>query len=760
MATLLLETSMMRVFSVLFANHFAFMIISTAILGFSAAGAILPTLKGLEKYSLSTVLAWISLFYSGAIAVALLLVILIPLKLLLIMENPGQLAYLLIYYLFLSVPFFFGGVVISMLLSRRNERVNTLYFADLLGAGIGCVIIIPLLPLIGGSGAILFAALLAAFGALMFSINAGWRIRMLSFVAVIIAAILIPMGNGKLEVPIKEEKRRFAHDDALGRIEFTKWSPISRIDVAPRWPIGKTIWIDAGSNESVMMPFDGDFEAYGADTTYRGLAYLLRPSAEALIIGPSGGREVLAALANDASHIDAVELDPTICEIVTDQYNDYIGGIYKHPNVNLVVDEGRSFLRRSGREYDIIQQINNFTPVALASGALNLSETYLTTVEAFLDYLEHLKPNGLLSIYRWGELRLASVALTALEQYGAAEPWRHLAVLDGEGWAVRQFYLRKTPFPQSEQDTLKAFAERHGFRVLYLPDGSGADSLLSMFVRAEDREQYYDEAGFNLYPSTDNRPFFDHIEKFGRFSSEASWLPDDFTPLLTYYNIADMTLLALLGEAIILSFVFIMGPNWFLHRKGLHVHGKWTYLLYFSCLGFGFILLEIAAMQRFTLFIGSPLYAVTTVLFSLLVSAGFGSYFARTRAEHPFRALRVTIPVVIVFTIALAVLSGFIFNSFLASTLPVRVFISFLMIAPLGLFMGTAFPLGLRAASRVGKDFVPWMWAVNGYATVIGSVTVVIIAINVGFNAVFIISACTYLVALLAVIRLNGLKKS
>jgi len=735
------------------------MIISTAILGFSAAGAVLPALKRLDRYSLGTVLTWISLLYSGAIVAALLLIILVPLKLLLIMDNPGQLAHLLVYYLFLSIPFFFGGLVVSLLLSRRSERVNTLYFFDLIGAGIGCVLVIPLLPLVGGSGALLFSALLAAVAALLFSFNSVWRLRLLGVIAIIVAGILVPLGTTKLEVPLKEEKRRFAHDETLGRIEYTKWSPISRIDVAPRWPDGKTIWIDAGSNESVMVPFDGNFEAYGPDTTYRGLPFLIRPDAEALIIGPSGGREVLAALANDASYIDAVELDPTICEIVTNEYNDYIGGIFRHPNVNLVVDEGRSFLRRSGREYDIIQQINNFTPVALASGALNLSETYLTTVEAFLDYLEHLKPDGLLSIYRWGELRLASVALAALEEYGVKEPWRHIAVLDGEGWAVRQFYLRKSPFPQSEQDTLKTFANRHGYRVLYLPDGSGVDSLLNSFIHAHDREEYYRKVDFNLFPSTDNRPFFDHIEKFGHFKTKSDWLPEDFTPLLTYYNIADLTLLALLGEALVLSLVFILVPNWFLHRSGFQVKGKWTYLIYFSCLGLGFIMLEIAAMQRFTLFIGSPLYAVTTVLFSLLVSAGFGSYFARTRAEHPYAALRITIPVVILFTIVLAALSGYIFNTFLAASLPVRVFISFLMLAPLGLFMGTAFPLGLRAASRVGKDFVPWMWAVNGYTTVIGSVLAVLIAINVGFNAVFTISACIYLVALLAVLRLKSIDR-
>ncbi|MBN1426036.1 hypothetical protein JXA88_15915 [Candidatus Fermentibacteria bacterium] len=752
MATLLLETSLMRVFSVLFANHFAFLIISTALLGFSAAGAVLPALKWLDRYPLATVLAWTSLIYGGAIAVALLLVILVPLQLLLILENPTQIAPLLLYYLFLSVPFFFGGLTVSFLLSRRTGRVNQLYFADLVGAAIGCVLVLPLLPLFGGSGSVLAASLLAAVAALSFSMGAGWRTRGLAILAVITAGVLMSLGTTKLEVPLKEEKRRFAHDDRLGRIEYTKWSAISRIDVAPRWPTGKTIWIDAGSNESVMVPFDGDFEILGPDTTYRGLPYLLRPDAKALVIGPSGGREVLAALANGAAHVDAVELDPTIVRIVTNEYRDYIGDIFNHPRVNLVVDEGRSFLRRSGTQYDVIQQINNFTPVALASGALNLSETYLTTVEAFVDYLDHLTPDGLLSIYRWGELRLVSVALAALERIGISEPWRHMAILDGQGWSVRQFYLRRTPFPQAEMDSLKAYGNHHGFEVLYLPDGTGSDSLLAALAHSapEERPGFYKRAGFNLYPSTDNRPFFDHFQKFGRFTAQASMLPEDFKPLLTYYNIADLTLLAVLAEALLLSLVFIVLPNWILNRRGLRVPGKGLALTYFACLGLGFILLELAAMQRFTLFIGSPMYAITTVLFSMLLTAGIGSFLARKASTHPVRTIRHVVPLIVILLGIQVVVSGTVFRAFMASSLPVRALVSFLMLAPLGLAMGAPFPLGLRSLAENGRALVPWMWATNGYFTVIGSVLAVIIALNIGFTAVFTVSALCYATAFFA----------
>ncbi len=759
MATLLLETSLMRVFSVLFANHFAFLIISTALLGFSAAGAVLPGLRRLDRYPLSTLLSWICLFYSGAIAVALALVILVPLKLLLIMENPGQLLPLLFYYLFLSVPFFFGGLAVSLLLSRRTTSVNQLYFADLVGAAIGCVVVIPLLPLVGGSGAVLTAALLAAVAALTFSLDAGWLIRVLSVLAVVVAGGLVSLGTTKLEVPLKEEKRRFAHDERLGRIEYTRWSAISRIDVAPRWPTGKTIWIDAGSNESVMVPFDGDLASYGIDTTYRGLPYRLRPGARALIIGPSGGREVLAALANGARHIDAVELDPTIVRIVTHEYRDYTGGIFTHPRVNLVVDEGRSFLRRSRAEYDIIQQINTFTPVALASGALNLSETYLTTVEAFVDYLEHLKPDGLLAIYRWGELRLVSVALAALERIGVREPWRHIAVLDGEGWAVRQFYLRKTPFSETDLDSLRIWAARHGFAILYFPDGSGRDSVLAAFAhtRPEERPAFYRKAGFNLFPSTDDRPFFDHFQRFGRLTSRANLLPDDFVPLLTYYNIADLTLIAVLVEALVLSLLFIVLPNWILNREGLRVRGKGWGLAYFACLGLGFILLELATIQRFTLFIGSPMYAITTILFSLLLTAGIGSLLARRSASQPVRTLRRVLPVIVGLIALQVAVSGTVFRHFLSAALPVRLLVSFLLVAPLGIALGMPFPLGLR--SLAGTLLVPWMWATNGYFTVIGSVLAVIIAVNLGFRAVFITAASCYALAWLVsgvLARLKG----
>lgn len=751
MATLLLETSLMRVFSVLFANHFAFLIVSTALLGFSAAGALLPAFRWLRSIPLSTLLAWTSMAYAAAIALALLFIILVPLKLLLVHQNPSQLLSLLVYYLFLSIPFFFGGLTICILLSRRTELVNTLYAADLVGAAMGCVLVIPLLPLVGGSGAVLCASLLASLAAVAFSLGSGWFTRALALTAVAVAALLVPLGRTKLEVPLKEEKRRFGHDERLGRIEFTRWSAISRIDVAPRWPRGKTIWIDAGSNESVMVPFDGDFQKLGQDTTYRGLPYLLRPQATALIVGPSGGREVLAALANGAASIDAVELDPTIVRIVTHEYRDYIGGIFNHPRVNLVVDEGRSFLRRSRKTYDIIQQINTFTPVALASGALNLSETYLTTVEAFQDYLDRLAPDGLLAIYRWGELRLVSIALAALERMGAPEPWRHMAILDGEGWAVRQFYLRKTPFPDDEIETLRGFAQRYGYEVLYLPDGTGSDSLLHAFARSTpaQRREFYRRAGFNLFPTTDNRPFFDHFQKFAKIGTAGTLLPEDFKPLLTYYNIADFTLLALLAEAGLLSLLFIVLPNWILHRRGLSLPGTGLSLAYFAALGLGFILYELAAIQKFTLFIGSPMYAIASVLSSLLVSAGVGSFLARA-IRDPARALRWVLPTVVALLVIQSSLLSHAFRALLSAHLAGRIAASFALLAPVGLSLGMPFPLGLRClASR--QEVVPWMWAMNGYFTVIGSVLAVIVALNVGFHAVFALATACYVFTLVAV---------
>jgi hypothetical protein len=753
MATLLLQTSLMRVFSVLFANHYAFLIISTALLGFAAAGAVLPMLRWLGRWSLDQVLSWLTLLYSAAIAAALALVIIVPLRLLLIYDNWGQLANLALYYGFLSIPFFFGGLVVCFLVSSETYRVNILYFADLVGAGIGCLLVIPILPAFGGSGAVLSAALLVALGALAFSRGAGWPTRGVAVLAVALVATLVPLGTTKLEIPLKEEKRRFAHDAELGRIEYTKWSAISRIDVAPRWPDGKTIWIDSGSNESVMVSFDGRFEALPPDTTHRGLPYRLRPRGDALIIGPSGGRELLAALSYKMSHIDAVELDPTIVRIVTHEYRDYIGGIFNHPSVDVVVDEGRSFLRRSRRQYDVIQQINSFTPVSLASGALNLSETYLITVEAFLDYLEHLKPRGLLAISRWGELRLASVALEALERYGVREPQRHLAILDARGWAERLVLVGKASFSQAEVDSLRAFGDRYGYATLYLPDGTGSDSLLVSFVRSADRESFYRQAGFNLFPTTDNRPFFDHLEKFGHFKTTANLLPDDFRLLLTYYNIADITLLVLLGEACLLSLLFVILPNWFLNRVGVRVERSWSYLLYFFCLGLGFIMLEIAAVQRFTLFIGSPLYAVTTVLFALLASAGLGSYLARRRGSRPLSLLPKVLPLISLLIIVLGLGAGAVFGVSLALPLPARVSVAVLMIAPVGLLMGMPFPLGLRAAASAATPLVPWMWAVNGYASVIGSVLAVILALNVGFRAVLLIAAGLYVAALCCTTR-------
>ena len=442
-------------------------------------------------------------------------------------------------------------------------------------------------------------------------------------------------------------------------------------------------------------------------------------------------------------------------ELVQNEYRDFIGSIYNQPNVTLVCDEGRSYIRRSTKKYDIIQQINNASPVAIASGAVNLSETYLITVEAFHDYLDHLKPGGYIFIRRWGAIRLATVAARALRERGVAHPEEQIIIMDDpvHNFGGGQFYLKKGRFTAKE---LAAFKE-YGDAVLYGPKALGVThrdyAKLRELIANPDGWKVYDKAGINMYPVTDNKPFFNHFKKFARFNLDD--IPPEFHPIFEKYNDSDTALLAILGEAALLSIIFIILPLVVFQRAGLREPARFKFLAYFFALGLAFILIEIALIQRFTLFMGNPSYSVTVVLFSLLVAAGVGSYISGKLRSNLKRNLLIVVVGITVAALLELFLSPIVFHMFLGYSMPVRILVSIALLTPLGLLMGMPFPLGITLVNRISKRLIPWVWGINGYATVIGSVLCVIIALAFGFKAVVFIACAIYLLGMAIVMTVK-----
>ncbi|PID57431.1 hypothetical protein CSB45_07890 [candidate division KSB3 bacterium] len=757
-ATLLLEIAMTRIFAVAFFNHYAHLIISTALFGFGFSGVFLAIFPGLKKFNFDKLLTTLSIGFALSTIITLKVVISVPLQFGNMEEQAIQFLYLSVYYLVIAIPFFFSGMVVALLLSNIPEKVNTLYFSDLIGAGIGCFLVLPMVPLLGAPGAVIFSAMLGIIAASCFGKLAGKSFIVLNIILFIALAALLPLRDSHFRVVVHEGKRSFNQHEAAGEIELTRWGPVSRIDVAKYDPY-KIIWIDGGSNQSFIHPFHGNVSLL-KPKRQAGIVYQLIPNPDVLIVGPSAGEEVLYALSYKANSITGVELDPVICDIMQNEYAPFAGYIYNQPTSKLINDEGRSYIRRSTKKYDIIQQINNASPAAIASGALNVSETYLITVEAFHDYLDHLKDGGYIYIKRYGAIRLATVAAQALRERGVEHPEEQIIIMEDPLHKVGggQFYLKNGSFTEEELAVFGRDVYRE--HLMYGPKALNIQhdkypEYAELISNPDAWKKYY-KIGINMFPVTDDNPFFNHFTKFAQFNRKT--VPEEFKPIFDLvYGDSDLALLIILGEAAFLSLIFIILPLYLFKRSGLRAAGKFQFLAYFFSLGLAFILIEIVLIQKFTLFMGNPTYSVTVVLFSLLIAAGCGSFLSGAFKNVPKQALMTVIPLILILCWVDISFGPVIFNTFLGHSMAGRILISILMIFPLGLVMGMPFPLGITLVNHSSNQrLIPWVWGINGYATVIGSVLCVILALSFGFKAVIYFACAIYLFGMAAVLTIKS----
>lgn len=747
-ATLLLEVSLSRIFSVLFFHHFAFLIISTALFGFGFSGVYLLFRKpAREKLDLYLGLAAILFGLSTLIVYRVILYV--PPQTEGLIQRPEQIIRLLLNYALLAVPFYFSGYVVGAILSSFPEQSGRLYAFDLMGAAIGCLSVLWLVPAAGASGAVVIASLIAGISALIF-VARHKVLFLFSVIFVIGCGVLLPQAENIFDFPIKRivESKYGGRHVRAEKPEYSAWSPVSRIDVYQAAGSSKIMLLDGGSNVSFVVPFHGNIAALEPRYNWRVVPFAIGTRPSACIIGPGGGEDVLNALSHRVESLDAVEMDPLIVDLVQGRYREFIGAIFNQPGVNTVNDEGRSFLRRSGKQYDLIQQVHNISPIAIASGALNLSESYLLTKEAFQEYWDHLKPDGMLAINRWGVVRAASIASVVLQENGVQDPENYVIVTSRQKSGVdTSFYLKKGKFTDADFEKLTESSDAMGVRIDYAPrpPWQRDENVYYRLLSLDSRDAFINQADIDLSPPTDDRPFFDHFQRLGSFQRSSTVLPNELNRALQFVNMGDLALFTLLGEAALFSFLFILLP---VIRFGKHSSSisRWSVLAYFSALGLGFILIEISLIQKHILFLGQPVYSISSVLFSVLLSAGAGSYlfqrFFRDGSEMRWLA---TIPILLGTCLLLELLiMPVVFHAFLGSSKLIRFCISGLLIAPLGLILGIPFPMGIRILGMKAPEIIPWGWALNAYATVIGSILCVIFAISLGFRMNFAIAFLAY----------------
>ncbi len=727
------EVGLTRIYSASVWYHFAFVAVSVALLGWGLGGFTVHLLKRKLQMSLNAA-AVITAIYAAAI----------PLCLWLLVRFPFEMERLPLYFLAPLTPFFLAGMALSILFDLHRAQAGSLYFADLVGAAMGAVVVTLLLHWLGGEATLLSGAMAAAVAAVSLATGrgrsvetqtAGYAPGLLSIRVAAIAVLFLTAGAAFSDikfgilrvVPGTTKAMRTQMDAAPGsRITQTGWNAYSRIDAVEgvngnelaRLYIDSDAWTD-------VREWDGRIEsARDLRDSFRALPFRLVPEAETLIIGPGGGPDVVAALASGAPKVTAVEMNPLMLKFVRN-YGARAASLYDRADVEAVLSEGRNFISRTDRKFDIILLGFVDSWASVASGGLSLSENYLYTAEAFRAYYEHLTDRGMLVILRW-DSDIPRLVSNSVANLGAAAASERIVTLMEKQSAADQpaqmlFMLRKTPFAEGELTEIKDKWSQ--VDPIIMPRGPAPALIGDVLEGKMTLDQYEAQSTRFVGPVMDDSPFYFAIERpFGMPASIAEslfkWL---FVP-----SLALLAVFALFGRPRQSS----VGPY----------AGS---LIYFAALGFGFITIELALLQNLILLVGHPIFTLSVLLFTLLAMGGIGS--ALSHRVPMWLACAGVANIGGLEAIALPRLVP----ELLWLPLWGRIGCAMLLIAPLGLVMGMPFPSGLRRSGGSLPE-PPFYWGLNGIMSVIGSIATVFVALMAGFQAAMLMGSACYVLAALA----------
>lgn len=747
-ATLIYQVAITRILSVVLWYHFAFLSVSLAMLGLGAPG-VWFALRAPGKHALAWALR------AAAIAVPLSIAVIFRLgddfdrgkgtvTDIGSMFPPGV---LLIIASIIIATITLGSAVCLLLIEARGREVGRVYGADLLGATVGAVLVVPLMRLVPTP------ALLVACG----------------FFPLIADAVL---GRGKRWVPGvlavaligtmvwgEPYALRYAKDykEDASKILFEKWTPTAKLTIwnqpfqgnrAFGWGFGKEYpqvqtlrqyWLEQdGSAGTPITKLDGapaDLPHLFWDVTAAG--YELRAPKKVCVIGGGGGRDVLTALAAGADDIDAVEMNEGIIDALSGPFAEFSGNVYHRPGVHAIASEGRSHLTRTDKRYDLLQISLIDSWAATAAGAFALSENHLYTLEAFQLYFNRLSPTGLLSISRWHggrryleATRLALLARAALKAEGIADTDRHMMIIKG-GW-VSNLLVSKQPFTDADFAKAKQIATERGYTFDW-PATAKESPVARVLLEGPG---FLKAHGVDLSPPTDDRPFF--FQNVGLFGTIDPRIATNLSP-----NEHSVLLLRRLIVMIGIATIALFFAPFAFSRRRRGAAGFWRGSAFFAAIGLGFMLVEAGWIQRFILFLGHPSYATTVVIAALLLGAGTGSFLA---SRFALARVQKWAPLLSVLLLVLNFLLDPILHGTLGAAFPIRVVIALVLLIPPGFLMGFAFPSGM---TRFGDTDKPWFWAVNGAAGVLASVGSLGLAMMLGFEKVVLIGALLYLCAAL-----------
>jgi len=778
-ATLCLEISLTRYFSVSQHYHFAFWVVSIAFMGYGASGSFLTLFKSFSSVDRDTFLSYSSFIYSLTILLSFLLCNSVPFDFISISWDKNQIFFVFLYYFLLCVPFFFAGLTISFAVSRVPRLVNKIYFSDLFGAGAGTLIALFVFLLKEDRGVIIFCSFLALFSSFLFSWRQRFTFRFLLLCLMSAEIVLFLSSPSWLSFRISPYKAlpitlKYPQAKHL----LTRWNSISRVDIidspAIRYAPGLSLLYEKELPPQLGLSTDGgelsaitrlkdpeepqlEFLSYLPSS----LAYSLTESPRTLIIEPKGGLDVLSSLYFNASQTKVIEANPLTTKLLRQELAQFSGDLYNKKNIQVVTAYSRAALKQDKDTYDLI--VFSLTDVfgSTGTGLYGFSENYLYTTESFAHILNRLSPDGLVSISLYllppprQEGRILATWIDALER-SEMDPGSHIMAI--RSWGTISFFIKKSPFSRLEIQKLKDFADKHLFDLVYYP-GIQIDevnihnelekplyyNLTLQLLSPSERAKLYKNYLFQIKPVTDNRPFFFNFFKLNKLKATYKAMGKKWLPFLQ----GEFLVPLLLVQSIIIAFILILLPIFVFRKAKNKIRGFSSRIfLYFSLIGMAFMFLEITFIQKFILFLGHPLYSVSIIIFSLLFSSGLGSFFSkRILGQNLKKNLKLSLLLCAGLILLYLFLLPFLYESLIGFNLTLKIILTFLVIFPLGFLMGFPFPTGVRLLDQGEKRLISWAWAINAFSSVINSIIALIVAFWGGYNLVLGLAAGGYLLA-------------
>ncbi len=759
-STLMYEIVLTRLLSVICWYYLAFVSVSMAMFGMTA-GALLvqlrPALFGASDVGRRMAQA----AFAMAVSMPIVLVIMfsIPLDISFALQTVCS---FLVFCFFIAIPFFFAGVVVCLSLTKTAAPIGRVYFADLAGAAAGCFGSLVLMSLIDAPSAVMAISALVFLSASFYADFADdRRFRRRCYVWAVVLAVLAGLNATTIHgiQPIWSKGRLDPRTDIL----YETWNPISRVRVvAPKMeerfvsPQSPQVW-----REVMYIDIDNDAATgiYRYHGDLRDVDFLrsevhsfgarIRAGGSAAIIGVGGGRDVMSCVLFGFHRIVGIEINSAIANIFSRRmawYSDFD----KIPNFELHIDEGRSYLTRSHEKFDLIEATLVDTWAATAAGAMALTENSLYTLDGWRVFYDHLKPGGVITFSRWNHkpdfhetTRLFSLAYATLLSEGVKDPQSHLAMIGQLDLAT--LLISNQPFSPQDLEKIKTAARDLDCQILFLPGEDFGMLQLDPVLQAhslQDLTALRSRNYFDLSPPTDASPYF---FSFVRFHAIPGILQIPGVDLKALFPLMHLALF--MFAAMILVALTILWParRWTrLHQSA--VRAPSGAIIYFIGIGLGFMLAEMGMMQQLSIFLGQPIYSLAVVLAGLILFAGLGSL---TSDRVPLgSALRGRAP---------AILSALVLTVYSLGVLPVihaavggvlwqRILVSLVLVAPCGFVMGFCFPVGMRWMGEVGhKENLPWMWALNGAASVLASFIAIAISTETSIRVCLVTGAACYL---------------